>query len=318
MLKDAVTINSFDLQTIRMLPITSPTDAIQPPLMNTLVYSPPTTCKDKPYDKSCDPFANIPVKKPIDPDILWQTLLAMFGGLIILSAVYFAIKYASDKNWGLWLKNKVMSMKNVSPVAIVAVILLIGGIISFIIPVVIATGALPPSVIYALGGTFLILSLVSIFASFTLFRTSNAPAGATAATATTATTAAAGTGLFTGTNPMVPGAGTGLVVPGAGTGLIPPTTTTTTRKITPKRTTFANKGPVANPIQQALKNANKSGITMPDMRTPEQIARDLASAQVKNRIATSRLGMAQSKQYVPFFNQVTSSTPGRRRNVSSN
>lgn len=105
MLKDPISINSFDLQTIRMLPITSPSEAIAPPLIDTLVYSPPTTCKDKPYDKSCDPFANIPVKKPIDAEVLWQTLLAMLGGLVVLAGIYFAIKYAADNNWGVKLKN---------------------------------------------------------------------------------------------------------------------------------------------------------------------------------------------------------------------
>lgn len=250
MLKDAVTINAFDLQTIRMLPITSPTDAIQPPLIDTLVYSPPTTCKDKPYDKSCDPFANIPVKKPIDSGVLWQTILGIIGSLAMLIGLYFAIKYASDKKWGLWLKNKITGSGT-------------------------GTGT----------GT---LKLPNFFSRKGTPATSGTGTGVLPTLLPTNPA-----GNFSITNP---GAGTGLVVPGAGTGLIPPTTTTTTttRKITPKRTTFANKGPVANPIQQALKKANKSGITMPDMRTPEQIARDLASARVKNRFTTNQVRGSRS------------------------
>jgi len=105
MMKDPLAINSSDLQSINMLPETPPSDALPPPLVESIVYSPPTHCDASsrpPYDKQCDPLANIPVNKPINVDTLWKVLLSMIGVIAIGIGLYVALKYAADNN--VWTK----------------------------------------------------------------------------------------------------------------------------------------------------------------------------------------------------------------------
>lgn len=282
MLKDPISINSFDLQTIRMLPITNATDAIPPPLIDTLVYSPPTTCKDKPYDKSCDPFANLPVNKPLDPDIIWQTILGILGGFFVLVGIYFAIKYASDVKWGLWLKNTATGLKNVSPFMVIFIILAIGAIVTFIIPLAVVTG-IDNRILYGIGGVF---SLFVLLAAFNYFRSTRSPSSTSSATSyaagplPTLLPAAGPSGTF-GINNVLPN-------PAAGTNLFP------TRKITPKQ----------KPVTQAQVTAAK--------KINEGLKNELAKRQRALQRANPR-----PPPIVPLSRQVTSSTPGKRRNVST-
>ena len=101
MMKDPLAINSSDLQSINMLPETPPSDALPPPLVESIVYSPPTHCDASsrpPYDKQCDPLANIPVNKPINVDTLWKALLSMIFVIAIGIGLYVAVKAAADNN----------------------------------------------------------------------------------------------------------------------------------------------------------------------------------------------------------------------------
>jgi hypothetical protein len=281
MLKDPISINSFDLQTIRMLPITSPSEAIAPPLIDTLVYSPPTTCKDKPYDKSCDPFANIPVKKPIDADALWQTLVGILGGLVVLVGIYFAIKYAGDNNWGLWLKNKATELSKTNVYMIIAIILLVGSIITFVLPSVIITG-IDNRILYGIGGFLLILLLSAIFGYFKSTKaSSSASASATTGVLPSILPAAGPSGTFN-INNILPN-------PAAGTGLTPSRPATQTGLTAAKKinASLTNTSKIKNEAITLLKNKGKQvPATIQGLQaTPEW---RLASANINSGRTTPR------------------------------
>ena len=108
MMKDPLAINSSDLQSINMLPETPSSDALPPPLKESIVYSPPTHCDEStrpPYDKQCDPLANIPVHGPVNVDTLWKVLVGMISTIAIVIGLYYALKYAADNNWWPKFKN---------------------------------------------------------------------------------------------------------------------------------------------------------------------------------------------------------------------
>ena len=109
MLAEPVSVNVFDMQTIRMLPVTPSDDAIPPMYEASLVYNTPTGCSSaktttakegfENEEERCDPFANIPAKG-FDSDTVMKTLLGVIGAIAIFIGVYFALKYATDNDWG--------------------------------------------------------------------------------------------------------------------------------------------------------------------------------------------------------------------------
>lgn len=112
MLADAVPVNTFDLQTIRMLPTTPADEAIPPPLMKSLLFKPSPTCSLSKEtfvvkeEDSCDPFANMPKTTSFDKDTIIQVVLGVISTIAIFIGIYFGMKYASGpigikfKEWG--------------------------------------------------------------------------------------------------------------------------------------------------------------------------------------------------------------------------
>jgi len=113
MLKDAVPINPFDLQTIKMLPVTPSEEAIPPPLMMTLVYQPPSSCSagKESFTTSkinkCDPLAAFPPPTTITSDFLIKLFASVLGTIALFIGIYFALKFGTDpkyadriKQWG--------------------------------------------------------------------------------------------------------------------------------------------------------------------------------------------------------------------------
>jgi len=110
MLHSPIEIGVFDLQTIRMLPVTPTEDAMPPPLLQTVTYTAPTECKSNAVltgnterfenKASCDPFAGLPPVSMITPDTIFSVVLGLLSAIAIFIGLYFALKYASDSNWG--------------------------------------------------------------------------------------------------------------------------------------------------------------------------------------------------------------------------
>ena len=112
MLADAVPVNTFDLQTIRMLPTTPSEDAIPPPLMKSLLFKPNPKCSSGKEtfvvkeEDSCDPLANIPKPDTIDKDTIIAVVLGVISTIAIFVGIYFGMKYAGGpignklKEWG--------------------------------------------------------------------------------------------------------------------------------------------------------------------------------------------------------------------------
>ncbi len=128
MLKDAVPVNSFDLQTIRMLPATPSDEAIPPPYMKSLLFKPAASCDANREHFSmgdvCDPLANIPA--PAGSSIRGDTVLAIVLGIIstlaVFIGIYFAMKYATGptgskfKEWGEKFGKMLSGMGRKAPV----------------------------------------------------------------------------------------------------------------------------------------------------------------------------------------------------------
>jgi hypothetical protein len=114
MLGRPININTFDLQTIRMLPATPPEDAIPSPLLSSLVFKPNPKCdagKEKftmDSEKLCDPFARIAEVRAskIDTDAIIAAVLGVITIIAVCLGIYFALKYSGQpigikaKEWG--------------------------------------------------------------------------------------------------------------------------------------------------------------------------------------------------------------------------
>lgn len=124
MLQDPVEVNVFDLQTIRMLPMTPSQDAMPPPLLQTVTYTPKAKCgsggilsgkketftsgsavaapnpvpKSSPAD--CDPFAAMQPISTITKDDIFAAVMGVMTAIAMFIGLYFALKYASDNDWG--------------------------------------------------------------------------------------------------------------------------------------------------------------------------------------------------------------------------
>jgi hypothetical protein len=112
MMQNPSKIGSFDLQTIRMLPVTPAQEAIHP-IPATFYYKPGppakgtpahtawlAKCKDKKErftvgEDICDPFSNLPPPESLDADQLITIVLAVISSLAIFIGGYFALKYAT-------------------------------------------------------------------------------------------------------------------------------------------------------------------------------------------------------------------------------
>ena len=111
MLQSPIEVGVFDLQTIRMLPVTPTEDAMPPPLLPTVTYTPPTECKKnsvlpgvkETFDTkgaACDPFAAMESASTITSDTIFSAVLGVMTAIAVFIGLYFALKYASDNNWG--------------------------------------------------------------------------------------------------------------------------------------------------------------------------------------------------------------------------
>jgi hypothetical protein len=112
MLSRPVLVNSIDLQTIRMLPMTPPTEAVAPILKHTLSYRTASSCPPatpsaasvaglfsrETMENQCDPFA----PGAITTDTSWVTgLFAGFAAVIALAvAIYAAVWLFTDRTRG--------------------------------------------------------------------------------------------------------------------------------------------------------------------------------------------------------------------------
>ena len=113
MLENPAKIGSFDMQTIRMLPVTPPQEAIHP-VPSKFFYKPGPPAKGTPAhaafvanckkkkegftvgEDKCDPFNNLPTSEQLlDPDQLITIILAVISSLAIFIGGYFALKYAT-------------------------------------------------------------------------------------------------------------------------------------------------------------------------------------------------------------------------------
>jgi len=113
MLAKPIPINTFDLQTIRMLPATPSNEAIPPPLMTSLVYTPAKTCGSTKKEKftldeqdACDPFAQMTPPSSVTKDTIVSLLIGVITALAVVIGIYFGMKYAGQpvatklKDWG--------------------------------------------------------------------------------------------------------------------------------------------------------------------------------------------------------------------------
>ena len=111
MLQNPIEVNVFDLQTIRMLPVTPTEDAMPPPLLPTVTYTPPTQCKSNALltgkketfensDGKCDPFAALQPVSMITKDDIFAAVMGVLTAVAVFVGLYYALKYASDNNWG--------------------------------------------------------------------------------------------------------------------------------------------------------------------------------------------------------------------------
>jgi hypothetical protein len=133
MLSQAAPVSSFDLQTIRMLPVTPTTEAVAPILKWTLSYrragspgpngewvsSCPTPSvsgaitslfssrregMENPID-TCDPFASIPAK-PDSTEAFIQVVIGIFTAIAVGLAIYLAVLFFTKTKWGRWVANQ--------------------------------------------------------------------------------------------------------------------------------------------------------------------------------------------------------------------
>lgn len=113
MLEKAVPVNTFDLQTIRMLPATPPEEAIPPPYMKSIIYKSAAKCdagRERFTEKmdECDPLASLPSgpRVEINADTILMVLLGIISTVAVFIGIYFAMKYATGptgskfKEWG--------------------------------------------------------------------------------------------------------------------------------------------------------------------------------------------------------------------------
>lgn len=111
MLESPVEVNTFDLQMIRRLPVTPAEEAMPAPFLNTVTYTPKAKCdsgglltgkKEKFETKqdSCDPFAAMQPVSTITSDTIFSVVLGIMTAIAVFIGLYFALKYASDNNWG--------------------------------------------------------------------------------------------------------------------------------------------------------------------------------------------------------------------------
>jgi flagellar biosynthesis/type III secretory pathway protein FliH len=115
MLKNPVEINSFDLQTIRMLPVTPSAGAIHAPAMTTLTYKPGPAGSDvvgcatssgttrETFANGCDPLESIGQPSGtfrLDSGQVITMLSTLVGIIAGVIAVYFAMKLSVDPKYG--------------------------------------------------------------------------------------------------------------------------------------------------------------------------------------------------------------------------
>lgn len=126
MLAEPIPINTFDMQTIRMLPATPAEEALpfifedsvvyaaalpvrradgtvsacpQAPTPTSSIATPPSQ-RETFENKECDPFGQITPQERLSPSTLMTIIGSVIGAIAIFVGVYFALKYATDNNWG--------------------------------------------------------------------------------------------------------------------------------------------------------------------------------------------------------------------------
>lgn len=103
-------IGAFDLQTIRMLPVTPSEEAIHPIPANYYYKTGPApkgsaqyeSCKSKKKEKftvkgeeNCDPFAAMPPPSRMSTDDMMNIIIGVLSAVAVFIGVYFALKYAT-------------------------------------------------------------------------------------------------------------------------------------------------------------------------------------------------------------------------------
>ena len=115
MMKNPIEISSFDLQSIRMLPMTPAGTAIHTPVMSTLTYKPgpagsdvvgcrtSTTGTVERFDNQCDPLQQVGQPSGtfrLDSGQVITMLSSLIGIIATVIAVYFALKVSVDPKYG--------------------------------------------------------------------------------------------------------------------------------------------------------------------------------------------------------------------------
>jgi hypothetical protein len=103
MLEKPIGVNVFDMQTIRMLPMTPSEEATPPPNMASVVYTPPTEAgcsfgrENFEVGKvdACDPFASMPKKQVVNSDTLIKIVIGLISAFAVFIGVYLALKYVT-------------------------------------------------------------------------------------------------------------------------------------------------------------------------------------------------------------------------------
>ena len=103
-------VGAFDLQTIRMLPVTPAEEAIHPIPSNYYYKTGPPpkgspqaeACKSKKKEKftvsgeeNCDPFAAIQAPPRMSNDDIMNTIIGVLSAMAVFIGIYFALKYAT-------------------------------------------------------------------------------------------------------------------------------------------------------------------------------------------------------------------------------
>lgn len=140
MLDQAIPVNAFDLQTIRMLPVTDANNAIDPPAKDSVSYRggdctatsaaarPPATTTREGFSldegaDACDPFANMPETGP-DPSLFITILISIVSALAVFIGVYYAMKHVTTwkgdifKMGGEFLGKQVAQLSKMKPKAL--------------------------------------------------------------------------------------------------------------------------------------------------------------------------------------------------------
>ena len=119
MMEKPILVNSFDLQTIRKLPVTPPAEAIHKiPMRFVYKPGPPTGCSapktgasmyskekfDVEEPDKCDPFAYKPSKSAITTETIINVLLGFFAAAAVVIGVYFGLKWATGPTGELFRK----------------------------------------------------------------------------------------------------------------------------------------------------------------------------------------------------------------------